>query len=552
MGDWKTFADKTKEFLESRNLRAAEEKLIIGLEKFPNQLDLLIIASDVYRASGNHGISLEYAKLIVKHYPNQPLGYIRSAQDLVELERVHEAQLIIEEGVQTIPENLYLLMVAREIFRQSGNRVKCLEYSRNLITYHPSDWRGYGRAAQDLVALGRFEEAKAAINLGLENVPDQANLLTIANDVYRASGDHETSLENAKLRIIHHPDNWDGYGRAAQDLIALRRFNEAKATINLGLEKIPKHVNLLTVASDVYHASGDHEISLRHAELLITHHPNNWIGYEKAARSLVALKRFKDLDEFASTTGNNASKKDIPLISDWRNTARAGAKALKDFKHDEINATVHKFSGNRKTVIPIGDFCVGAQLLSDSGGRINALPFDWLFINSENIKRIIETRFEDFVDPIYLQSQRPKRQCGHSIYRNKDFFNHHDPTMEPDRSAFRRRVERLKTLISKNHAEILFFNVRLQEKSSDLVDLLSALPDKSKILSFVFLGNGEEGEASINHPNSNIIQIVFRCDNVNTYFAKKGLHPSGYTDGRYIYCPYSSNYAEEILRKIVR
>ena len=484
MSDWKTFADKTKELLESKNLSAAAAELTIGLDKFPNQLNLLVIASDVYRASGDREKSLEYAKLLIKNYPHQPNGYIRSAQDLIELGKKLEAQLIIEEGVKVAPKNLYLLIVSREIFRQSGNRTKCLEYSQNLIMYHPSDWRGYGRAAQDLVALERFEEAKAIVNLGLEKIPDQVNLLTIASDVYRASGDHE--------------------------------------------------------------------ISLWHAELLITHHPNNWIGYERAAQGLVALKRFKDLENFAKEINSKPIKKDLLLIDDWHHTARAGAKALNDFRNDKIDAVIHGFSGNRRTLIPIGDFCVGAQLLSDSGGRQHALPFDWLFIRPEHIKKIIETDFEDFLDPRYLQSQHPKRQCGHSIYKNKDFFNHHDPSIEPDRSAFARRVERLKKIISEIHSSILFFNVRLYEKSIDLADLIKVLPDKSKIISFVFLGNGNEGKPIIKYPESNILQIIFQCDNQNTYFSKRCSHPSKYTDGRFIYCPYSNNYAAEILSNIFR
>lgn len=550
MVEWQLYENSARGFLATRNLTEAEKEIVSGLKLFPNQINLLVTASDIYRASGNHEKSLEHAKLLVKHYPHQPNGYIRSAQDLIELGKKLEAQLIIEEGDKIAPDNLYLLLVSREIFRQSGNRAKCLEYSQNLIAYHPSDWRGYGRAAQDLVALGRFEEAKVVINFGLEKIPGQVNLLTIASDVYRESGNHEISLEHAELRITHHPDNWDGYARAVQDLVALKRFEEAQARIQAGLEKIPNQINLLTIATDVYRASGDHEISLEHAELLITHHPNNWIGYERAAQGLAALKRFKDLENFAKAINSKPINKDLQLIADWHHTARAGAKALKDFKDDKIDVIIHEFSGNRRALIPIGDFCVGSQFVSDSGGRKNAFPFDWLFIRPEHIKRIIETGFEDFLDLRYLQSQHPKRQCGHSIYKSKDFFNHHDPSMEPDRSAFARRVERLKKLISKNHSSILFFNVRIHEESIDLADLARVLPDNSKILSFVFLSNGDEGKPIIKNPEPNILQIIFQCDNQNTYFSKTSSHPSKYTDGRFIYCPYSSNYAAEILRTI--
>ena len=147
MDNWKTFADEIKESLKSKNLSAAKEELATGLEKIQNQLNLLIIATDVYRAS--------------------------------------------------------------------GDRKKSLEYSELLITHHPDNWNGYGRAAQDLVALKRFEEAQEKVQAGLEKFPNQVNLLIIATDVYRASGDREKSLEYSELLITQHPDNWNGYGPAA-------------------------------------------------------------------------------------------------------------------------------------------------------------------------------------------------------------------------------------------------------------------------------------------------------------------------------------------------
>ena len=62
MGDWKTFTDKIKELLKSKNISAAKEELAIGLAKNPNQVNLLTIATDVYLASGDREKSLEYAK----------------------------------------------------------------------------------------------------------------------------------------------------------------------------------------------------------------------------------------------------------------------------------------------------------------------------------------------------------------------------------------------------------------------------------------------------------------------------------------------------------
>ena len=142
MDNWKTSVGKIKEHLKSKNISAAKEELTIGFEKFPNQLNLLINATDVYRASGDREKSLEYAELLTTHYP----------------------------------------------------------YA----------WQGYGRAAQDLAALRRFDDAQARIQAGLEKIPNQVNLLTIAANIYSASGDHEKSLDYAEkmhVRNIEIPAN---------------------------------------------------------------------------------------------------------------------------------------------------------------------------------------------------------------------------------------------------------------------------------------------------------------------------------------------------------
>ena len=292
MDDWKAFADKTRLLFNSKKFTQALNEVQSGLEKYPNQVRLLILASDIFRASNNHEKSLEYADLIITHYPDKPSGYFRSAQDLLILKSCKEAQDRIKLGLDKFPDHVNLLTTASDVYRVSDDREKSLHYAELLITHHPDKLHGYGRAVQDLIVLERFEEAQDRIKLGLDKFPNHVNLLTIASVVYRASDDRERSLHYAELLITHYPEKWQGYGRAAQDLIVLERLEEAQAKINLGLDKLPNHVNLLTIASDAYRASSDHEKSLNSALLLITHHPDEWRGYCRAAEELVALKRF--------------------------------------------------------------------------------------------------------------------------------------------------------------------------------------------------------------------------------------------------------------------
>ncbi len=203
-------------------------------------------------------------------------------RSLIKSQNILEAKQEIEAGLKKFPGQLNLLIIATNVYRKSGDREKSLEYAELLITHHPENWKGYGRAAQDLVALKHFVEAQIKVLAGLEKLPNQVNLLIIATDVFRASGDREKSLEYAELLITHYPKNWNGFGRAAQDLVALKRFEEAQIKVQAGLEKLPNQINLTTIANEVYRASGDRDTSLEYAELLSTHHPENWKRYLRA------------------------------------------------------------------------------------------------------------------------------------------------------------------------------------------------------------------------------------------------------------------------------
>ena len=106
------------------------------------------------------------------------------------------------------------------------------------MKHHPDNWRGYVKSAQDLCFLKQFDKAQEVIKKGLERFPNQLNLLTNANAVYRDSGDRKESLIYANLLMKHHPDNWNGYVRGAQDLCSLKQFDKAQEVINLGIKNL--------------------------------------------------------------------------------------------------------------------------------------------------------------------------------------------------------------------------------------------------------------------------------------------------------------------------
>ena len=201
MSDLKTHVNKIIELLSSKNPEAAKVELATGLEKYPNHLKVLIVATDAYRASSNREKSLEYSKLLITHHPDNWNGYARAAQDLVALKRFKEAQEQVQAGLEKIPNQVNLLVTAADVYRASGNRAKSLEYSELLITHHPDNWNGYARAAQDLVVLKNFDEAIKKINLS-KKITNHTTLSTIENDIKNDMNNLDTLFAQSN---ISHP-----------------------------------------------------------------------------------------------------------------------------------------------------------------------------------------------------------------------------------------------------------------------------------------------------------------------------------------------------------
>ena len=115
----------------------------------------MIIAINIFRASGNPE---QYSKKPITYDPNNWNGYFSSIQNLITLKRLEEAKQKLE-GLEKIPNQVHLIKIATNVYRETGNLEKSLKYSKKLITYDPNNWNGYLSSAQDLSALGRHDEA---------------------------------------------------------------------------------------------------------------------------------------------------------------------------------------------------------------------------------------------------------------------------------------------------------------------------------------------------------------------------------------------------------
>lgn len=328
MGDWRVCMDKIRILLDSENIPEAKKEVEKGLEKTPNQINLLIIASDVNRASGHRDKSLEYAELMITYHPDKPPGYIRAAQDLMTLKRYNEAQEMIQIGLNRIPNQVNLLIIANNVYRVSDDREKSLKYANLLITYHPDNWNGYGRGAQDLAELKRFKEAKKKVSTGLKKLPNQLGLLTIASEIYRASGDHEKSLEYAELIITNYPRHHIGFERLAHYLHTDEQFQEAKSIIDEGLKQNnydPHH--LKSYALCMWHL-GHTTKALYLANKLLCLNPSELSANSIVIDILISCGKDNDANSILKRLLNSETPLDFNFLKNISNSLRLSGNHL--------------------------------------------------------------------------------------------------------------------------------------------------------------------------------------------------------------------------------
>ena len=223
--------------LEQGNIKAAFAAHSSAMIKYGEHIWMLVTGHDVYRTAGHDYTSLLYAEKLITLYPGDYQGYCRSAQSLIKLQRHVAALELIEKTLQLFPREFWVLVVAVDVYRQNGCHDAALSCARSLLDSDPNHPCGYIRVVQELLTTRQLPEAKEVIDIALRRFPEDMGILMLGHDVYRFLDQQEDSLPLARQLIRQFPSQAHGYTRLVDDLVTLKRFNEAMTTIELGLQQ---------------------------------------------------------------------------------------------------------------------------------------------------------------------------------------------------------------------------------------------------------------------------------------------------------------------------
>ena len=96
----------------------------------PNQINLLAIASSVYRASGDYEKSLQYADHLIARYPEKCQGYVLAIDLFIIKGDLDGARLIAEKGASCAKENAVFFALLSDIAHAQGEEEVFDRYER--------------------------------------------------------------------------------------------------------------------------------------------------------------------------------------------------------------------------------------------------------------------------------------------------------------------------------------------------------------------------------------------------------------------------------------
>ena len=150
------------------------------------------LASNVFRKRESFLEALFHDQCIIKLRPNDPIGYYRSGQDLLNLSRAEDALEQATEGLKHSGDHHPSLhLIAMKAYRAGDDHINSLTHALALIKLMPNEPLGFIRAGQDLIRINKYEKAKEVINSGLEKHVNNEDLLklsihiaTITNNIF--------------------------------------------------------------------------------------------------------------------------------------------------------------------------------------------------------------------------------------------------------------------------------------------------------------------------------------------------------------------------------
>ncbi len=229
--------------------------------------------------------------LMRTRFPGEMNGYTFGAAALVELQRQHEAEALLDAAVARFPDRPQTLIAHARMAEQRKDWAEALRRWTVVRNCIPDRGEGYLGSAVALQALERPDEAEAIWGDAVERFPEwQHPLWSHALIAHRRQDWTEANARWALLRE-RFPGELNGYTFGAAALLQMQRQDDAEALLTAATARFPERPQPPVDHARIASERKDWPEALRRWTVVRKRFPDMREGYEWSAWALDAMQR---------------------------------------------------------------------------------------------------------------------------------------------------------------------------------------------------------------------------------------------------------------------
>jgi tetratricopeptide (TPR) repeat protein len=221
-----------------------------------------------------------------KHFPSIAAGYIGAARALREMRRFDEAEAVLVEAVERLPddpgaasERCWLSQIARD-FPEADRRWTTLRSN------FPNISAGWTVGAVALRELRAFDEAEALLRDAMLRFPSEAPPVVEYAWLATARRDWPEAIRRWETVRARFADRSDGLLRGALALNEVWRHDDAEALLRAGMDRFPEESSFAVEYAETAFRQAHIDDAIARYAIVRERFPNLVAGYLGGARAL--------------------------------------------------------------------------------------------------------------------------------------------------------------------------------------------------------------------------------------------------------------------------
>jgi Flp pilus assembly protein TadD len=200
------YAAQAAALAEAGQTDEAEALLADALSRFPDDREAAVQYAGLANRRGGWEEAVERWDAVRQRFPDEIIGYWAAAQALRQLRRFGEAEALLLQAMERLPDHPEPLVEYALIAHELGDWPEAIRRWEAVRQRLPDRIEGYVVAAEALAQARRFEEAEVLVGEGRRHFPDNPLAFSAAAGIAGSRGDWVEAVARWSEAVARFPN----------------------------------------------------------------------------------------------------------------------------------------------------------------------------------------------------------------------------------------------------------------------------------------------------------------------------------------------------------